>query len=278
MTRRQRPSEPRYWSVSARISRSISRCPVSTALQKSPASVAPALPAAHDRARPAAAVVRVRAVGAVEERPAAVRHRHRQRCGHPQNHRGDHPGHAVDQRRSGVFDVRRQWREELPALAKLRQKPFPNDHLDQFFNAAVDAAIVMTTFMNAAAAIGLGCCPMSAVRDIRKSSARRSACPSAPSRWPGSASAGRRKRRHTPRLSLRTTVIENHYGGSDLAADLDAYDRRRAKLRPYRRQRDADRWGEVGFYGWSEDKARQYAEPTRTDFGRFVRSKGFCFD
>jgi len=82
----------------------------------------------------------------------------------------------------------------------------------------------------------------------------------------------------TPRLSLRTTVIENKYGADDLAAEIDAYDRRREKLRPYQRQRDADRWGEASFYGWSEDKARQYAEPMRTDFGSFVRGKGFCLD
>ena len=44
----------------------------------------------------------------------------------------------------------------LPALAKLRGKPFPNDHLDQFFNAAVDAGIVMTNFIRAASAVGLG--------------------------------------------------------------------------------------------------------------------------
>src|SRR5580704_13113050 len=36
--------------------------------------------------------------------------------------------------------------ERLPMLAKLHEKPFPNDHLDQFFNAAVDAAIVLATF------------------------------------------------------------------------------------------------------------------------------------
>ena len=53
----------------------------------------------------------------------------------------------------------------LPEIAKLRDKPFPNDHLDQFFNAAVDAAIVMTTFIRAAEAVGLGCCPISAIRD-----------------------------------------------------------------------------------------------------------------
>ena len=35
------------------------------------------------------------------------------------------------------------------------------------------------------------------------------------------------------------------------------------------------RWGEAACYGWSEDKARQYAEPLRADFGAFVRAKGF---
>jgi len=167
----------------------------------------------------------------------------------------------------------------LPALAKLRAKPFPNDHLDQFFNAAVDAAIVLATFMRAAAAVGLGTCPISAVRDSPRivSEALRLPERTFPVAglcvgWPAEAGA------ITPRLSLSTTVVENAYGARDLAAEIDAYDRRRAALRPYRRQRQPEHWGEAAFYGWSEDKARQYAEPTRTDFGAFVRGKGFCLD
>ena len=73
-------------------------------------------------------------------------------------------------------------------------------------------------------------------------------------------------------------MVENGYRDHNLAAGIDAYDRRRAALRPYRRQRNVERWGETQFYGWSEDKARQYAEPTRTDFGAFVRRKGFRLD
>ena len=42
--------------------------------------------------------------------------------------------------------------------------------------------------------------------------------------------------------------------------------------------RDPARWGEVAFYGWSEDKARQYGVPQRADFGAFVRRKGFGLD
>ena len=53
----------------------------------------------------------------------------------------------------------------FPQISRLRGKPFPNDHLDLFFNATVDAAIVMTTFLHAAEAVGLGCCPISVIRD-----------------------------------------------------------------------------------------------------------------
>jgi len=167
----------------------------------------------------------------------------------------------------------------LPTICKLRGKPFPNDHLDQFFNAAVDAAIVMTTFIQAAATVGLGCCPISAIRDHPSivSDALK-----LPDRvipiaglcvgWP--AQAGE----ITPRLSLSTTLVEDTYREHNLANEIDAYDRRRGALRPYRRQRNVERWGETQPYGWSEDKARQYAEPTRTDFGTFVRGKGFRLD
>jgi nitroreductase len=169
--------------------------------------------------------------------------------------------------------------ERLPMLAKLHDKPFPNDHLDQFFNAAVDAAIVLATFLRAASAVGLGCCPISAIRDRPQTV---SDLLRLPQRiipvaglcvgWP--AQAGE----ITPRLSLRTTVIENSYGERDPANEIDAYDRRRAALRPYRRQRSPERWGEADFYGWSQDKTRQYGVPTRGDFGAFVRGKGFCLD
>jgi len=169
--------------------------------------------------------------------------------------------------------------ERLPMLAQLHNKPFPNDHLDQFFNAAVDAAIVLATFLRAASAVGLGCCPISAIRDHPQTVSDllrlpRRVIPVAGLcvGWP--AQAGE----ITPRLSLRTTVIENSYGERDLASEIDGYDRRRAALRPYRRQRSPERWGEADFYGWSEDKARQYGVPTRADFGAFVRGKGFCLD
>jgi nitroreductase len=167
----------------------------------------------------------------------------------------------------------------LPMMSRRRDKPFPNDHLDAFFNAAVDGAIVMTTFIQAATSVGLGTCPISAIRDYPRIVAKALNLPprTVPIAglcvgWPEQAGE------ITPRLSLSTTVIENHYGERDVIAEIEAYDRRRAALRPYRRQRRIERWGEASFYGWSQDKARQYAEPTRTDFGAFVREQGFRLD
>lgn len=167
----------------------------------------------------------------------------------------------------------------LPALAEARQKPFPNDHLDLFFNATVDAAIVLATFLRAAEAVGLGCCPISVIRDH---AAAVSAMLALPPKviplagmcvgWPAEPGG------ISPRLSLGTTLHEERFDDADVLAEVDAYDRRRHAARPYRQQRDPDRFGRAEFYGWSEDKARQYSVPERADFGAFVRRKGFRLD
>jgi nitroreductase len=166
----------------------------------------------------------------------------------------------------------------LKHIAQMRAKPFPNDHLDQFFNAAVDAGIVLATFLRAAGAVGLGCCPISVIRDH---AAEVSALLRLPERvipvcglcvgWPS-------ENGHiSPRLGLDCTLHVDRYEDNELASRIDAYDRRRAAVHGYR-PRDPARWQEASFYGWSEDKARQYGVPQRADFGAFVRAKGFCLD
>jgi nitroreductase len=166
----------------------------------------------------------------------------------------------------------------LPEISKMRGKPFPNDHLDQFFNAVLDSGLVLATFLRAADAVGLGTCPISVIRDH---SVKVSEMLGLPQRvipvsglcvgWPSEAG------HISPRLSLECTLHQGRYEEGDLAARIDAYDRRRAAIHSYK-PRDPARWGEAQFYGWSEDKARQYGVPQRTDFGTFVRSKGFNLD
>ena len=50
-------------------------------------------------------------------------------------------------------------------LFEWRNRPFVNDYLDPFFNASVDAGIVLATFIAAADRVGLGTCPISAIRN-----------------------------------------------------------------------------------------------------------------
>jgi nitroreductase/FMN reductase [NAD(P)H] len=167
----------------------------------------------------------------------------------------------------------------VPALFKQRGRSFPNDHLDLFFNASVDAALVLMNFIRAAEAAGLGCCPISVIRDH---AAKVSALLDLPDKvipvaglcvgWPVEESG------ISARLPLSLTVHEDRFDEGDLAAQVDGYDQRRHAQRPFRNQRDVARFGKAEFYGWSEDKARQYAVPQRNDFGAFVRGKGFRLD
>ena len=161
-------------------------------------------------------------------------------------------------------------------VADWRGKPFANDHLDAFMNAAVDAGIVMTNFIGAAEAAMLGCCPISAVRNHAQTVSDLLGLPDWVFPVAGlcvgyPAGAGR----ITPRLPLDVTVHVDRFDETGIAAKIDGYDRRRDTRQPYREQRGVERYGKADFYGWSEDKARQYSEIQRADFGAFIRGKRF---
>ena len=162
----------------------------------------------------------------------------------------------------------------LVEISKLRDKPFPNDHLDQFFNAAVDTGIVLATFLRAADAVGLGCCPISVIRDHAESVSEllelpQRVIPVAGMRvgWPAEAGA------ISPRLSLASTLHQDRYDEGNLAQRIDAFDRRRAlthQLSP----RDPGHWGTAPFYGWSEDKAGNSASRNARILGRSCANGG----
>jgi nitroreductase/FMN reductase [NAD(P)H] len=162
--------------------------------------------------------------------------------------------------------------------AELRERPFPNDTLDMFMNAAVDAGLVLQSFIVAAEAMGLGCCPISVVRNhVEKLAALLELPPGVfpvagmtvgyPSQ-PGWISM---------RLPPALTVHTDRYDDTALTAELESYDRRREARHatPRDSQRYADRFGYTEPYGWSEDKARQYSVPERHNFGPFIRRHGF---
>lgn len=150
-----------------------------------------------------------------------------------------------------------------------------NNHLDGFFNAAVDAGIALSAFVTAAERIGLGTCPLSVLRNQIQKVSDLLALPDRvipiaglSVGWPS------RPARISARLSLSASVHENHFD-PNMEAGILEYNARRG-VPP--RQRETERFGEKPDYGWSDDKARQYADPQRADFGAFVRSKGFELD
>jgi FMN reductase [NAD(P)H] len=161
-------------------------------------------------------------------------------------------------------------------IGEWRGKPFANEHLDHFMNAAVDAAIVMATFIRAAEAVGMAACPISHVRNHPRQLSDMLALPEAVFPVAGlcvgyPVEAGR----ITPRLPLEVTVHADRFDESAVREKIEAYDRRRHHLLPFRRQRYADRYPDAAFYGWTEERARQYSVPERADFGSFIRSRGF---
>ncbi len=150
-------------------------------------------------------------------------------------------------------------------VSTLRGESFANDHLDAFFNATVDAAIVLATFIAAAEAAGLGCCPISAVRNHCSAINGLLELPELVFPVAGLCLGYPEKEaRISQRLPLDVTTHIDVFDESKIEDRIDAYDRRRAEAMPA-----ADR------YFWSEAKAKQYSEPQRTDFGAFIRRKGF---
>lgn len=164
-------------------------------------------------------------------------------------------------------------------LHELRSHAFANDHLDAFFNASVDAAIVLATFVLAAEAAGLGTCPISAIRNEADQASDILGLPDHVFPVAGLA-VGLPIEAPEPslRLPLSSTVHENHYSSADPRPEIEAYDRRRTDAQPYTTQRRVEIFESTEPYTWSEDKARQYSLPERADFGAFIRSKGFSMD
>ncbi len=158
-----------------------------------------------------------------------------------------------------------------------RNRTFVNDHLDAFFNASVDAGIALAGFVHAAEAAGLGCCPIST---IRNRAADVSTLLNLPDHvFPVAALAVGYPQFPSPRISMRlpldTTLHCDRYDETGLRAAVDTYDTARNAHRPMTAQRQPDRFGTTEPYTWSDDKTRQYAAPERNDFGAFIRGRGF---
>ncbi len=169
----------------------------------------------------------------------------------------------------------------LRRIAELREKPFPNDTLDMFMNAAVDAGLVLQAFIVAADAAGLGCCPISLIRNEIERLGPLLRLPQGVFPVAGLCvgypdGPGRVGMRLPPSI----TVHRDRYDAEGFDTGLAAYDARRAAREPTApdKQKYVQRWGVAEHYTWSEDKARQYSVPERHAFGRYVRAQGFALE
>ncbi len=163
-------------------------------------------------------------------------------------------------------------------LAEWRGHEFANDHLDAFMNAAVDAGICMQTFIIAAESVGLGCCPLSEIRDHIEPLSAELELPQHVFPVAGLAVGWPRgDARLSMRLPPAVTVHEDRYDDAAMLEEVAAYDRRREAVEqtPPEKQRLVDEFGIASDYGWSENRTRQYAKSARADFGAYIRKQGF---
>ena len=153
---------------------------------------------------------------------------------------------------------------------------FAHDPLDALFNATTDTAMVLQNFILAAEAAGLGCCPVSAIREITAEIAALTRLPDGVFPLAGlCVGYAAVKPPLSIRLPLAVTVHKNTYDDGDEAALIADYDKRRRRVNPHKNQRDVETFGQVADYGWSTDKARQTAHTDRLNFSQYIRAHGF---
>ncbi|MDD9878143.1 MAG: nitroreductase family protein [Magnetovibrio sp.] len=169
-------------------------------------------------------------------------------------------------------DVRR-----IRRLAALRGHDYANDNADTFMNACVDAALAMQMFIVAAESAGLGCCPISYIRNRIADFADLLGLPDGVFPiaglcvgWPANDGYV------SMRLPPDVVVHRETYDDSDLEAGVGDYDERnhaRFPLPPGK-QRHTERYGVLEKCTWSENVSRQLSLPERDGFAAFLKSKG----
>ena len=169
----------------------------------------------------------------------------------------------------------------LERLGELRGHQTDNGKLEGFFNAAVDAAVVLQTFILAAETAGLGCCPISVIRNYPDAVAEILDLPGKVFPVAGLCVGHPTAAGHiSMRLPLEVTLHTDRYDDALLDQKVAAYDRRRdARYSiPREQQRLPEVFGYAALYGWSEDKARQATRPEGQDFPSYLRARGFTMD
>tara|TARA_B100000029_G_scaffold325203_1_gene317694 strand:- start:236 stop:1078 length:843 start_codon:yes stop_codon:yes gene_type:complete len=163
-------------------------------------------------------------------------------------------------------------------ICEMRNKTFANDHLDAFLNAALDAGLVLMNFIRAAEAVGLGCCPISVIRNHIEEVAQLLELPDFVFPVAGMTAGYPSDDGYLSlRLPPAVNVHINTYNDAQLEQEIDSYDKRRDSIFsiPPDKQRKVEEYGVANFYGWSEDKARQVSSRERDQLATYLSKKGF---
>ncbi len=163
-------------------------------------------------------------------------------------------------------------------LCAMRGHPHRNDNLDTFLNASVDAALAMGFLMASAEALGIGCCPISLIRDRIEAVVKVLALP--PGVYPVAGFCfGRPARPSAVSMRLPPAVVVHRetYDDSTLETEIAAYDARRHERQPIAagKQRHVAQYGTAAHYPWSENAARQLSMAERPEFRAFLNKHGF---
>lgn len=163
-------------------------------------------------------------------------------------------------------DIRRVQR-----LADKHGLDYASNNMDTFLNATVDAALAMQCFITAAEASGLGCAPISQVRNRMADFCEVLELPPGvfpiaglTLGWPAW------EGRMNPRLPPGLVIHRERYDDSDFDAEVDAYDARRQESNPAPPDPDS---GEVRV--WSQGVARQLSKEERGGFRDFLLGHGY---
>lgn len=166
----------------------------------------------------------------------------------------------------------------LERVGSLRGHLQDNGSLEGFFNATVDAAVAMQTFILAAESVGLGTCPISVLRNEAPLVGKVLQLPDKVVPVAGLCVGWPQHEGHVSmRLPTEVTLHVDTYDDAALAEAIEHYDvsREARNPTPREKQRSPARFGFTERYGWSEDKARQSAQGEGAAFPPWLRARGF---
>ena len=164
----------------------------------------------------------------------------------------------------------------IKTVCEMHNTTFAHDPLDAFLNTATDTAMVLQNFIIAAEAAGLGCCPISAVREFTEQVAKFCQMPDGVYPLAGLCLGYPEGTSDiSVRLPMSASLHKNKYNEKNLKASIKDYDKRREEINPYESQRRIDSYGTSESYGWSSDKARQTSHTERLSFKSYILKHGF---